>query len=89
MKQMKFAKILFAVTIIFYIAYDWYFGWNEKPINDAEKTCDEISGWMFLASIIFYVQPIFKYLESRVAFQEANEKTEEENKESETIENNE
>lgn len=29
--------------VVWFVVYNTYFGWNEKPINDVEKTMDTVT----------------------------------------------
>ena len=56
MKKIKFASNMMIIAGAFWIAYNSYFGWNRLPINEAEKTCDEIFKLgMYLAWLIYFL----------------------------------
>ena len=51
-------------NVIFYILYNWYFGWNDLPINDTELLFDKVSKFFFYFGFILYIMPAFKLYES-------------------------
>lgn len=67
MKKILFAKALFGIVFLFWIGETWWFGWNDKPINDAEKKCDQIVMIGYGICFFLYCSPIMKWLEKQVA----------------------
>ena len=67
MKKMLFAKALFWIVFAFWIGETWWFGWNDKPINDAEKKCDQLVVIGYMVCSWLYVMPIVKWIEKQVA----------------------
>jgi hypothetical protein len=66
MKKMIFAKWLCLISIIFWVIETAYFGFNLKPINEAEKICDQLVAISQIIAIVFYVNPIFAMWEKEV-----------------------
>lgn len=66
MKRMQFAKILFLCLIVYYVIYNYIFGWNKTPESGAEKICDRIFGIGAYFSLYFYISPIIEWVEKRV-----------------------
>jgi len=60
MKAIEFATRCITILFIFFIAYNTYFGWNELPLTESEKTCDLIFTKGISISIIIYFIPIIK-----------------------------
>lgn len=67
MKKIKVAKMLFMIVLSFWIGETWWFGWNDKPINDYEKKCDEIVQFGWGICLCLYFSPIFKWVEKRIS----------------------
>lgn len=63
MKTIKFAKKCMIVLVLFFIAYNTYFGWNKLPESELEKTLD----WLFekgvVSSLVIYFSPVFNVYE--------------------------
>ena len=65
-KILRLAKFIMMGNAIFYILYNWYFGWNALPINDTELLFDRVSKIAFYGSTILYILPAFKLYQSAV-----------------------
>jgi hypothetical protein len=64
-KQIKRAKKLWHILIIYYMIYNTYFGWNTTPVNEYEQLCDMIAKIVFFIVAFSYFSPIFKYFENQ------------------------
>ena len=51
---MKKNKYIYIIIIgwALWIGETWYFGWNDKPINNIEKTLDILSTFLILWGVI-------------------------------------
>ena len=58
--------MILLLSVLFWFIETWYFGWNESPINKAEKICDKIVDYGLLIAIGFYLFPLVKYYEKKV-----------------------
>ena len=54
----KFGIILMVVWLIFYVAYNTYFGWNQSPQSELEKIFDSIVSGGLSAALIIYFWPL-------------------------------
>ena len=45
--KLKWLDRYFNVLIVYFVCYNTYFGWNQKPINDYEMYCDIILQCIF------------------------------------------
>lgn len=66
MKRMTLAKMLFVLIVIYFLIYNTIFGWNDKPLSEAEKICDRITNIALFISFYFYISPIVEWIEKRV-----------------------
>lgn len=58
MKKFRLATSIMTILWLFYLIYNTYFGWNEAPINEAEKTCDFIFSKGVIVAIGIYLMPL-------------------------------
>jgi hypothetical protein len=73
MKNIKFAKRLIQLNILFWIIYNTYFGWNFDAISELEKNCDTIFIVTINVSIAIYLMPLFSLYEKTIeAFTKIN-----------------
>jgi len=80
MKLINTSKTLISLSILFYVGYNTYFGWNKEPINQYETICDMISKISFITSIILYVAPLFSIYEAILqAIENENDEDDENN----------
>lgn len=63
MKTIKFAKICMMALVIFFIAYNTYFGWNKLPQSELEKTFDYIFAKGISMAMVIYFTPVFNVYE--------------------------
>lgn len=63
MKKIKFAKRLMLAMLIFFIAYNTYFGWNKLPQSELEKTFDYIFNIGVIIETVIYFSPLLKIYE--------------------------
>jgi len=55
-KIIAYTRLLFLVSILFWIAETAYFGWNAHAMSDAEKMCDKIVSYGIVASILIRIE---------------------------------
>jgi DMSO/TMAO reductase YedYZ heme-binding membrane subunit len=67
MKSINIAKTIAIFGLIYFIVYNTIFGWNEQPINEAEKVCDTIHNIIWAIAMVFYLYPMFGLYEHKVA----------------------
>jgi hypothetical protein len=73
MKNIKFAKRLIQLNLLFWIMYNTYFGWNFDAISELEKNCDTIFIVTINVSIAIYLMPLFSLYEKTIeAFTKIN-----------------
>jgi hypothetical protein len=73
MKNIKFAKRLIQLNILFWIIYNTYFGWNFDAISELEKNCDTIFIVTIKVSIAIYLMPLLSLYEKTIeAFTKIN-----------------
>jgi hypothetical protein len=58
MIKMKIGQWIVWIGVLFSITYNTLFGWNLKPINEAEEVCDSIFKWAMNIGLIFMLLPI-------------------------------
>ena len=58
MKKIKFAVRLLIVSMLFWVCYNTYFGWNLKPINDIEESCDTIFSVLRFFGLVIFFSPL-------------------------------
>jgi hypothetical protein len=66
MKNIKFAKRLIQLNLLFWIMYNTYFGWNFDAISELEKNCDTIFIVTINVSIAIYLMPLFSLYEKTI-----------------------
>ncbi len=64
METIKFAKRCMMALLIFFIAYNSYYGWNKLPSCELEKTFDYIYYKGILTAIIIYFIPSLNVYEN-------------------------
>lgn len=69
--ELKWFKIIVTIAFVYYLIYNTYFGWNEKPINDYEKYCDRafqvmigIAIGKFIVSLTLFIELVVNYISS-------------------------
>ncbi len=56
MKKMNFAIRLAGALIIYWIIYNTYFGWNEKPLSQTELNLDNIYKYgMYFCTWLYFL----------------------------------
>ena len=55
MKNLKSSRLIFFLTLIFYVLQNTYFGWNKIPMSEAELNCDHIVKIGLFISAGFYI----------------------------------
>ena len=70
MKNIKLAKTLIILNLLFILIYNSYFGWNLFAESEAEKLCDRIANWFNIGAIFFYLLPLTDLYESTIKQQE-------------------
>lgn len=71
MRKIEIAKMLFWIVIVFWVAETWWFGWNDKPINEYEKMCDCIVQFGLGLSVFLYFSTIFRWIEKKISEDES------------------
>ena len=66
MKDIRIARMILLLSVLFWFIETWYFGWNDTPINKAEITCDRIVEYGILIAIGIYLSPLARYYEKKV-----------------------
>tara|TARA_R110002033_G_scaffold11575_2_gene36314 strand:+ start:28 stop:252 length:225 start_codon:yes stop_codon:yes gene_type:complete len=66
MKYLKFAQKLFWINIIFFVLYNYCFGWNKVPLSELEQTFDSVSKWGWFLWMFIYLIPLFEIYEDLV-----------------------
>ena len=72
MKRIIIGKVLQRVACYFWIAENFYFGWNKTPQSNAEQMCDNIVIWLFIIGVILYFSPLTKEYEEYVETKNKN-----------------
>jgi hypothetical protein len=65
LKRIKSFERLCVVLVVYWIIYNWYFGFNIHPTSEAEKTCDLIFQGVFgltLGTLISAIIGFMKYI---------------------------
>lgn len=60
MKDLKYAKTIFIIAIVFYVIYNTIYGWNLQPVNETEKNLDRLCNILIIISGAFYIRPLIK-----------------------------
>ena len=66
MKNIKFAKRLIQLNLLFWLIYNTYFGWNFEAISEVEKNCDAIFIIIIKVSIAIYLMPLLSLYEMTI-----------------------
>ena len=56
----KFGRVLMVVLLIFFVAYNTYFGWNQSPQSELEKIFDSIVSGGVSAALVIYFWPLLR-----------------------------
>lgn len=65
-KRIALGKVIICVSVLYFVIYNTYFGWNKTPINRTEKIFDSIFIVSFFLGAGIYISPIFKLYEIMV-----------------------
>jgi hypothetical protein len=66
MKNIKIGGTLCFIGAIIFVIENFYFGWNMKPLSDAERYADIIVKIFIYLGIYIYMAPVFKLYEEAV-----------------------
>jgi hypothetical protein len=66
MKRQGASKLIFWITLLFYLIYNTIFGWNKTPISNIEIKCDDITKILLYVSAALYIAPIMDYIEKKI-----------------------
>lgn len=66
MKKTKIGRNMVLLFIILGVIETWYFGWNEKPINETEALLDKICSFGISIGLGIYLIPFFQFLEDKI-----------------------
>lgn len=58
MNYIKISKKLLTVSIVYFISYNTYFGWNKNPESKTEETCDYIFNSLLKIVVTIYFTPV-------------------------------
>lgn len=69
-QKLKLINKLCIITTIYYLGYNWYFGFNENALSVSEKTCDNIMkgliGFMiglFLSALSSFMILVIRFIQ--------------------------
>lgn len=66
MGQLKKAKIIWIIGVIYFVAYSTIYGWNPKPINETEENLDYIFKCIMFVGLFNYLAPLFEIYKRKV-----------------------
>ena len=66
MKSLKIGVALVWLALGFFLIENIYFGWNEHPLSELEKTADDMVQVIFTLGIVFYLSPLLDIYEKLV-----------------------
>ena len=58
MKTLRTAMLFIYSGIIFWIIYNYYFGWNDAPQCQTEWVCDQLFNILMLVGVVLYFTPL-------------------------------
>lgn len=58
MIKLKIGTWLICGSLIFWIVYNSYFGWNAYALSESEKVCDHIYRWVSIVGYVIYLMPL-------------------------------
>lgn len=70
MRKMKFGNTLMVISVLFFIVYNTYFGWNKLPVSEIEQTCDNIFSLGMVIGLVWYLLPLVKVYEDFIKSRE-------------------
>jgi len=63
-KVASFGRAIYVTSLIFYVCYNFYFGWNIRPENEYEKLFDDVFKNIFDIGLLLYILPAAKIYSS-------------------------
>lgn len=63
LNSLKQFRLLAKLILIYFIIYNYYFGWNLHAITDAEKVCDEIFKISLGVFMGFFINLVVRFIE--------------------------
>lgn len=72
-RTFKIANALFFFLIIFYVSYNFYYGWNRVALTNAEIICDLITKTGFFAWLFLHFYAIIDYVKYKLIKDEIKE----------------
>jgi len=60
MKSLKIGVAFVWLALGFFLIENIYFGWNEYPVTELEKTADDIVQVLFTLGVVFYLSPLLE-----------------------------
>jgi hypothetical protein len=66
MKQIKIAKLMIQLNLLYWVIYNTYFGWNFKSVTQIESNCDNIYTTINVIAVVIYILPLFSLYESTI-----------------------
>jgi hypothetical protein len=64
MKKIKLGMTIIFLSMIYWVIYNTYFGWNATPINDSELMCDNLFKTFVTVGWCVYFLPLLDVYES-------------------------
>jgi len=66
MINIKFAKILIQLNLLFWVIYNTHFGWNWDATSEIEENCDTIFKVILQSALVIYIMPLFSLYEKTI-----------------------
>ncbi len=70
MKKIKLAKAIIQLSLLYWVIYNSYFGWNYTAQSTLEENCDNLFSIMVNIAIVIYIMPLFHLYESVIKKQQ-------------------
>jgi hypothetical protein len=70
MKKIKLAKAIIQLSLLYWVIYNSYFGWNYHAQSTLEENCDTLFSIMVNIAIVIYIMPLFHLYESVIKKQQ-------------------
>lgn len=63
---LKIGGYLLAFAVALYVGENFYFGWNDYPMSEAEEIVDQIVIWSFTIGVLIYWCPVVQLYEDAI-----------------------
>lgn len=60
---LKVFRYLTQLNVVYFVIYNSYFGWNNLPLSNDEKICDNILKWSFVISLGIFLAAVINFIE--------------------------